>query len=341
MTFTSLEQRMAWSYLDTLPPFVPASLGPAEAQQRAFYDLVRGLYQLAFEEPQLFVAQLHEDDAYPNRFNKSAYGKPELLTNMKKFRKEMDALLQGMFQMGIDREAVKLSKRQKAILLRLGIGEAGALPPAWLWMATRPGADPVAFAHCLFDEAYPYVSDLYARLLGDEAAFRKLETWMLDHGYRSFLISNVTASDDTLSLTYANPLWSPKPPKGGFEYGIRHTGISVRYDAYVQTPPVLGLCIPNGLRDFLTAFDQMDPQVQAFTARRTKRCDGCGYCVQTDKTGQRPKAFVPVQFNGNTLSLCTYFPGYAYCWSSLTQALADDLIALLAFMDSRRPSQRQ
>ena len=57
MTFTSLEQRMAWTYLDTLPPFVPANGGPSEAEQRGFYDFIRGLYQLAFEEPRPICAE--------------------------------------------------------------------------------------------------------------------------------------------------------------------------------------------------------------------------------------------------------------------------------------------
>lgn len=57
----------------------------------------------------------------------------------------------------------------------------------------------------------------------------------------------------------------------------------------------------------------MDARLQAFVARYTKHCDDCGYCVQTDRTGQRPKAFVPVQYGGETLPLCTYFPDYAYC----------------------------
>ena len=85
MNFENLEQRIAQTYIDLLPPFVPddnASVSVSE--QEKFYDLIKNLYQLAFDDPLLFVASLHEDDAYPS-YIKSSYGKPELQVNMKKF----------------------------------------------------------------------------------------------------------------------------------------------------------------------------------------------------------------------------------------------------------------
>lgn len=171
--------------------------------------------------------------------------------------------------------------------------------------------------------------------MGDEAAYRKLEGWLAENGYRRYAVTDVTASDDKLSLTWANPAWDPAPPKGGFEYGVRHTGVSMRYDSCIAQPQVLGVCIPGGLREFLLAFDEMLPAVQAFATARTKHCNGCGYCTQTDKTGTRPKAFIPVKHGGKTRALCTYFPGYSYCWTQLDDPLAENIIALLAFMDSR------
>jgi hypothetical protein len=92
MTFTSLEQRMAQTYIDMLPKFIPdKNAGIDIAEQEKFYLLMKSLYQLAFNEPLLFVPSLHEDDAYPNRYKKS-YGKPELVNNMRKFLKAMDSL---------------------------------------------------------------------------------------------------------------------------------------------------------------------------------------------------------------------------------------------------------
>lgn len=331
MSFEKLEQRVAQSYLDLLPPFVPDAYARVSvSEQEEFYYFIKNLYQLAFDEPSLFVPSLHEDDAYPG-YLKSSYGKPELQVNMKKFSKAMDALLQNMFLMGQGSE-VKLNKRQKDILTKLGIKDFVNLPAVWVWMSTRPNSSLKDFSSCFFNKDYPYTVDIYAHLLGD-AAFRKLEAWMIGQGYTRFDIEDTTASDCKLSLTYANPIWSKEQPNGGFEYKIRHTGISARYDLYFKNPVVFGLCIPNGLKTYLEAFHSADDGVQSFMIEHTKKCDGCRYCVQTDKTGTRPLAVLEVVYKGESHPLCPYFPGYSYRWFSINDVLVEQLIGMLTFMD--------
>ena len=333
MGFESLEQRMAQSYIDLLPPFVPADQASVStSDQEQFYNLINNLYQLALNEPLLFVSSLNDDDAYPNRFNKSSYGKPKLQVAMKKFSKSIDDLLQVMFLLGQGAE-VKLNKRQLAILQKLGINDLADLPPAWVWMSSRPRSSLTAFSSCLFDEEYPYTSGIYARLLGEQA-FRKLEDWMLSKGYIPYDIPDVTASDCKLSLTYANPAWSTEQPRGGFEYKIKHTGISARYDVSIAEPAVFGLCIPGGLKQFLEAFNTADDIVQKFLIEYTKRCDACKYCVQTDKTGTKPLAKIKVHYAGKSYNLCPYFPGTRFCWTSINDELCEQIIEMLTFMDS-------
>lgn len=106
--------------------------------------------------------------------------------------------------------------------------------------------EPLLFVTSLHE----YTSEIYARLLGD-SAFKKLENWMLAQGYKRFDIYNITSSDCNLSLSIANPKWSEEPPRGGFEYKIKHTGIAAQFDYYVRKPPVFGLCIPNGMKPYL------------------------------------------------------------------------------------------
>lgn len=335
MQYASVEQRMAKAYIDLFPSFVPAENDLSIEEQRAFYDLILGLYQLAYEEPELFVKTLHEDDAYPTRYKKP-YGKPKLIEYMRKFRKEVDALLEAMFNMGKGAEDIRLTKRQRTVLERLNAAPPSPVFSSWAWMATRPGADLISFSHCFFDAERAYASELYRRLLGDERAFDRLESWLLGQGYQRHCISNAIASDCDVILTYANPSWSDQPPKGGFEYGIVHTGVSMQYDFYTAQPAVIGLCIPGGMKKFLLAFDDMSDTVQEFVIERTKMCDDCGYCTQTDKTGKRAKAYCLVQRGGKEYPLCTYFPGYSYSWTELTESLVDQMIAFLSFMDSRQ-----
>lgn len=85
--YKNLEQRMAQSYLDLLPRFVPDDKAEISiSEQEEFYILIKGLYELAYNEPLLFVSTLHEDDAYPSHHStKTSYCKPELPANQKNF----------------------------------------------------------------------------------------------------------------------------------------------------------------------------------------------------------------------------------------------------------------
>lgn len=136
---------------------------------------------------------------------------------------------------------------------------------------------------------------MYAGLLG-EKEFRRVEKWMISNGYQSYDITHINGSNCKLALSYVNPVWSSERPRGGSEYKIKHTGISVQYDSYVENPVSLGLCIPYGMKNFLNHFDSMNQKVKDFVIERTKNCNGCRYCVQTDKTGTRPLAYIPVAY---------------------------------------------
>ncbi len=337
MTYTSIEQRMASAYLAMMPNFIPDEQSEVSiADQHEFYHLMKRLYELLFDQPSLIVPTLHEDDAFPTRYKKG-YGKPELQLYISKCKKDMECLFQSMYLLGQNAD-VKLNKRQRNILSLLGITNFTKLPAAWTWMSNRKGANQVAFTYCLFNENYVYATDVYARLLG-EKEFRRLEEWMISQGYKAYDIYNVTASDCRLSLSYANTAWGNERPNGGNEYKVRHTGISAQYDAYVNTPASFGLCIPYGLKLFLENFDSMSQRNKEFVMSRTKKCDGCRYCVQTDKTGKRPLACIPITYAQTEYMLCPYFPGYSYSFTSIDDNLVDTIIDFLVFMDGFAPKK--
>jgi hypothetical protein len=331
MEYISLEQRMAKSYVDLFPKFLADGDAPITiSEQEEFYLIMKNLYQLGFDEPLLFVPSLNEDDVYPNGLKKS-YDKPQLAVNMKKFIKSMDSLLNNMFIAG-QNLVPKIDKRQQIILSRLGINDLTKLPPAWTWMATRSESNIIKFSRCFFKDDYPYQSDFYAPFFG-ESSFRKLEKRLITQGYKRYDIYDINKWHCILSLTYANQLWNKELPKGGFEYKIKHTGISAIYDPYFKNPAIFGLCIPNGLKVFLEAFELMDKNLQGFIVKQTKKCNTCRYCVQTDKKGSRPFAYITVNYDKKNYNLCPYFPGYSYCWTSINNDLADQIIEFILFMD--------
>ena len=332
MNYTSLEQRMAKSYIDLFPKFIPEENAPVSvSEQKEFYQIMKNLYQLGFDEPLLFVKTLNEDDVFPNELMKKSYGKPKLAGNMTKFTKSMDALLENLFIMG-QNSVIEIDKKQQVILTKLGINDLNKLPSALTWMAKRSGSNMINFSRCYFKNDYPYQSDFFAPLFG-ESAFRKLENWMITQGYKRYDIYDINQWHCKLSLTYANPLWNEEPPKSGFAYKIRHTGISANYDPQYRDPAVLGLCIPNGLKVFLEAFESMDKNLQNFIISRTKKCNECRYCVQTDKTKTRPLVCIEIIHEQKEYRLCPYYPGGSYCWARLDDDLVDQLIEFLSFMD--------
>jgi hypothetical protein len=350
MSFANLEQRMVSTYLDTFPSFVPSENGPPIAAQKQFYQFIHGTYRRLYEQPELLVRELHDDDAHTNRFNKGQDNKPKLKDDMRKVLKEVDRLLGTMFWLGQSGRAeagalvvdgdVKVGKKHRLLLAELGVKQVtepgrtvlshaddSDLFSAWTWMASRPGASLLTFSRCMFAEEYPYASHIYARLSGSENAFRRLERYLMDHAYM-----RIDNRDGAVTLDYVKGHGDKEPPKPGFQYGVRHTGISVSYDALVKESFTFGLCVPR-MKEIVTAFDAMEARVQDFVVATTKQCDGCRYCVQTDKTGKRPLAKMPVSHGGRTYNLCPYFPGYRYCWTSLSEGLVDNMIALLDFMD--------
>jgi len=350
MNFQSLEQRMVHTYLDTFPPFVPAGPGPGEQSQQQLYLFMEGLYRRLMELPSLLFPTLHDDGAYTWRFNKSLDNNPKLKEYMKKALGGVDALIGTLYMLGqacnLDNDVLtiedssKLNKKHRFVLEQAGLrfdSERGLtavtcdaypqMPAALKWMATRPGASLLGFSRCLFRECYPYSSDIYAKLSGNESAFRRLERYLIEHGY-----SRIDNRDNQIALDYVKNQGGKEPPKGGFNYGVHHTGISAQYDPYVNEPAVFGLCIPR-FREVLLAFDTMDSKLRSFIVARTKRCDNCRYCVQTDKTGKRALANLPVSHDGRNYRLCSYFPGYYYCWPKLDDEIAGSMIHMLGFMD--------
>ena len=330
-TYDNLEQRMASSYTEMLPPFVPnKKVSTTTSEQAEFYNMMQSLFQMVYSDPLLLVSDLHEDDAFPNNMLKKDYAKPKLSPNMGKFIKVMDSFLDKMYRLGKG-EVVKFTTKESNLLAKLGIS-IDNLPKAWVWMANRNDVNLISFMWCFFDNEHSYATDIYKNLT-DESVFQKLENWMLTRGYQKYEIRNSIGSDSKLSLVIANPLWSKKPPTGGNCYKILHSGISIKFEPFYRHETILGLCIPNGIKEFLLNFDQMEEKLKNFVVERTTKCHNCKYCVQTDKTKTRPLALIKIKHAGTAYNLCPYFSGDRYQWTNVNEELAELIINFLEFMD--------
>ena len=104
------------------------------------------------------------------------------------------------------------------------------------------------------------------------------------------------------------------------------------YDHFVFRPAVFAICIPK-MKNLLMLFSSMEQDLKDFVVDRTKKCDGCRYCVQTDKSGKRELAKIAITNRGANYDLCPYFPGYNFCWERLDTRLVEKMIQMLDFMD--------
>ena len=89
-------------------------------------------------------------------------------------------------------------------------------------------------------------------------------------------------------------------------------------------PGVLWLRMPL-YKTVLEQADALPASVRTFLADWTKTCDGCRYCVQTDKTHTRPLA--AVQIDGK--NKCPLYPSFSMNWRSLSPELYENILASL------------
>jgi hypothetical protein len=347
LNYTNLEQRMMSSYIDMFPPFIPLAEGKASVQsQEHFYLFMKNFYQTIFNSPELFFKNIYEDDAYPNRFNRASYRKPKLINYMKRDLKEVDELIAQLFALGqnstldhgrlVISEEVAIKKKVLNVLPLFGLqleqrilscDPFEDLFPAWKWMATRENAGVIAFSRCMFDPEYPYIQTVFSPMFGDEEAFDGLAQYLTKNGYR-----RVDLERGAYTLDYVKQGVTKDVPLGSPLHGDpHHFGISAEYKPDAAIPQFLVLRIIE-MKNLLLKFDQMPDHLKTFVIQTAKKCDQCGYCTQTDKSGKRNRQAIHVFHNGE-YCICPLYPGFNFCFTALDEGLASNLIAFLEFMD--------
>jgi hypothetical protein len=358
-TFSSLAQRITNGWAETIPDFVPVSSIPVpEASQRQFHAFLRGVAEAIREHPDWLGLPIQPDDAYER--GEPQNRRPALIDAMRKTKRKVDNFVALLLQMGVSgavdgqtlhirKKDVKLTTPTRACLARFGLAlEAGKtetavacdvfpdMLPAWTWLAaeavrtaptTGPAhVPPVRFSRCMYSDTYPYARDVLLRLAEDSTGLPAVVEFLESEGYT--LICN---RDNQVNVDWVKSYGRADDRLKGWWGERTHGGLAFEYDWICRNPMLFGLRIPQ-FKTLLQHFDAMPDQVKAFVVNHTKHCDACGYCTQTDKTGQRPRAFMTIAYNGKH-ALCTMFPGFGYTWQKLGDAEAADICAFLTFTD--------
>jgi hypothetical protein len=107
-----------------------------------------------------------------------------------------------------------------------------------------------------------------------------------------------------------------------------HGGIEVIYEELGRNQFTIALRLPY-FKEILQNSDRMNERVKDFVVSTNRKCDGCRFCIQTDKTGKRPLAFLPFEDQ----KLCPLFPSFQYRWKTLDHKTVDNFIEMLNFID--------
>lgn len=323
MEFQSVEQRMIHTYIDTFPPFVPKSGGDVSvAEQEEFYNFLRTVYKMIFEEPELLFSALHDDGIYRYRYNRAYDKNPKLYTAMQAATKKIDAFIEFLFVSGQQGAVPQANKKYNEILAKCDFKE---ISPAWRELSTRYGATTFSFGKCMFDENYDYCGAVFARLLGDYAAYKALIDFLQKNGYqRQYGVSKKFAVDYTKNYGKTD-----EPLKDSWAER-EHAGVSMFYDFFVARPAVITLRMPRH-KDLLARFDSLDGGMQKFILGKNKRCDGCGYCTMGKSKSPN---IASVLYEGESYNLCPLFPGFYFGWIELNLETTKNIINYLTLVDS-------
>jgi predicted secreted acid phosphatase len=352
-TFNTMEQRIVNMYLELFPEFKAAkSHEISESAQEQFYNFIKSIFFSLSENPLLLFTKTNPDDFFTRRFNKRSENKQEAYNKMKKNIKTLEEFSQCLFDLGknssmettedrtfILNESYKIPKRYLNVLNQCGLEytktgkghvfkhkESKELLDCWKWFSSKPDVTLPHFIACMFDIEHPYTSEIYSKLSGNKELYETLESFLIKNNYQ-----RMDNRDNKVCLDYIKS-YDKKDTIIKEAWGERtHGGIGTSYDPLMQNPPLFSLRVPY-YKKLLEQFDRMNDELKSFVTSKGKKCDNCRYCVQTDKTGKRELAFIAVEHQ-QKYAICTYFPGFSYCWTQLDQANVNGIIGLLTFAD--------
>lgn len=355
-SFDNLTQRSIYCFLATYPSFYPVSdenVSPDE--QRAVHGFLLDIYKTLFDNPALLGVGPTPDDClgdyeYQKQKPKLVPAIRGIISKVEEFMALLwEAALKGLTdgnRLIVSKQDIELKpsfirllaafgaetvKTDGAYVLSLPVSTRGLRLLAQIseknarYPLKNKPKPYLLFSRGVFDPSAPWSREVFGSLFEDRLSFEKLLDFLEQQGYTR--VDNKECGN-RISLDYIKCYGSPEEDLK-FAWAERtHGGIELGYAEERRNQAYIGLRLPY-FNELLSSSEKMNTQVKRFVTTVTKKCDNCRYCVQTDKTGKRPLAAVPV----GEYMLCPLFAGFQYKWNTLTSEIADNMIAMLAFID--------
>jgi len=355
-SFENLAQRSIYYSLATYPSFYSINSDYANTdEQKAAYKFIKGIYERLYENPALLGFKLVTDDGFGDWELQKA--KPELAPAIRSIIKKLEEFVAMLWSISINGQAeenilaikkhdvelkplfikqlaafgVKASKKEDEYVLEFPFNVKGLKLLAGVSAQNeKPSKDGkqkpyLLFSRGIFDVTAPWSREVFSNMFADRNPFDTLIDFLEQNGYKR--IDNKEYNNQ-ISLDYIKSY-------GKYEDELKwawaertHSGIEVVYEEIKKNQPLISLRIPY-FGEILKDSEKMNQQVKDFVISRTKKCDGCRYCVQTDKTGKRPFAYISI----DEYKLCPLFAGFQYRWKSLNDKTVEGMIEMLKFID--------
>ena len=343
--FPTLPHRCMYFFLATFPSFYPVkSPDAAEGEQRAAYDFIRGVYEKIYNDPILLGFKAIPDDCLGNWEQQKA--KPGLVPKIRGMIYKTADFIELLYNIASCYD-VEVKPAQIKTLAKFGVetkdvdGARKYIFPqgterglALLAKLSAKNSEPAQkryflFSRGVFDAKAPWMSEVFGKMLENRAPYDRLVKFFDENGYMRIDGRSEENQMAAVTLDYVKEYapnggklkqaWAERT-RGGIEFVYQE----VRRNQFSATMRIPGFHI------LLKYSEMMNEKVKSFVTSTAKKCDGCKYCVKTDKTGKRPFVAVPV---GN-LKICPMFCGFQFTWRSLDDETVDNIAETLIFIDT-------
>lgn len=338
-TFDSLAQRMVYRYKCTFPDCIPVEEDNASQEaQRQMSGFLHDVICSIYEDPSLIDFKTEKDDFIENW--EMMNSRPELVKVMRKMEKVLLEFYTFLYTIGengelqdnklyVSNNKMKLAKKRLMQLVRLGLSNESKgdgtvfycekypkLFPAWKLLCNnshdsmKNGMS--SFIYCMYAVSNYKAEHLFGKITGNSVLIRELEDHFIKMGYH--------CSFDEYGIHWEKEYTDNQKGKANFFFDWKRRDQM----AYIFHVP--------SFRQELASFDKMDNELKDMTFSRTKKCDGCGYCTQLDKTGKRKPLALTLEYNGQKAEKCPLFPNLT--WRLIDEREVNAIIRLFDFSNS-------
>lgn len=338
-SFESLGKRVIYPYLAAYPDFkAVCSNSACENSQRQMYDFLYESINAIYADLSLIGIPYEDDDCY--EYWQPGSSKPELGAKMQNIRKTFLTFFEYLIRMGLAGEAVQegllikkdkmiIQNRMKNKLSLFGLtsienkdgyffthNKYKEIFPAWkFYCGNAEGLkinpkDVHAFLHGYVEGKQITAAGMFGRIRNADLISR-LEGLFIQKGYN--------CKYDHLRVVYEK------------EYPDKQKAhMNIYYDYKKLEQMIFEFKSPQ-LSKVLKYYDQMDDELKTLVFSRTKICDGCGYCTQTDRSGKRKRLAVTLELDGERKSKCPLFPSFV--WDNANEEMIKTVKKLFDFSE--------